>query len=147
MMQYRRQYQSREERWLPLSNRKSFFSRLLQRSEEVLALYSNFHSVLSRGGMLINRGSSFICKCTVLPYFESEHGVLQEQPYFLLVSGHRYLRRCFLFSQPSRFILLPAGHIGTPSSPKAKSSLYIAGLPRLLFMSMNGTMVFLLKYL
>ena len=35
MMQYRRQYQSREERWLPLSNRKSFFSRLLQRSEEV----------------------------------------------------------------------------------------------------------------
>ena len=57
---------------------------LLERSAEVLALNSVFHSSLSRGGMLINLGLSFMARCTVLPYFESEQGGSQEQPYFLL---------------------------------------------------------------
>ena len=45
---------SRSTFYLPSSILKSNFSRLLERSAEVLALNSVFHSALSRGGMLIN---------------------------------------------------------------------------------------------
>jgi len=54
----------------------------LERSTEVLALNSFFHSALSRGGMLISLGVSFMARCTVLPYFESEQRCSQEQPHF-----------------------------------------------------------------
>ena len=57
---------------------KSIFSRLFERSAEVLALYSLFHCSLSRGGIFIRRGLSFIARWTVLPYFESEHGYIDK---------------------------------------------------------------------
>lgn len=41
---------------------KRIFSRLLERSTEVLALYSVFHSLLLLGGLLNNRGLSFNTK-------------------------------------------------------------------------------------
>ena len=52
-------------------------------------------------GMLINLGLSFMERCTVLPYFESEQGCSQEQPYFLLASGHLNFNLCLDGSQPS----------------------------------------------
>ena len=44
----------------------------------------SLHSALSRGGMLISLGFSFMARCTVLLYLESEQGSSQEQPYFLM---------------------------------------------------------------
>ena len=145
-MWYRRQYHILVERCLPLSNWKSIFSRLFERSAEVLALYSGFHSSLSRGGKLISLGLSFIARWTVLPYLESEHGVLQEHPYLRLASGQRNYNRVFEGSEPSWFIFRPALQIGTPSFPMVKSSLYFLLIPRFSFKSMKGWISFLRQY-
>ena len=67
------------ERCLPSSNLKSNFSRLLERSTDVLALYSCFHSLLLLGGLLKSLGLSFKTKWTVRPYFAFEHGLSQVQ--------------------------------------------------------------------
>ncbi len=45
-----------------IANLKSNFSRLFERSAEVLALYSSFHSLLLLGGLLKSLGLSFITK-------------------------------------------------------------------------------------
>lgn len=50
------------ERCLPSSNLKSNFSRLFERSADVLALYSIFHSLLLLGGLLNNLGLSFMTR-------------------------------------------------------------------------------------
>ena len=50
-----------------------------------------FHSLLLRGGALKSLGLSFMTRCTVLPYFTSEHGFSQVQvtiPPAKLILGH-----------------------------------------------------------
>ena len=78
-MWQRRQYHILVERCLPSSNLKSNFSRLPERSAEVLALYSCFHSLLLLGGLLNNLGLSFRTRWTVRPYLAFEQGVSHVQ--------------------------------------------------------------------
>ena len=146
MMQNRRQYHCLVERWLPLSNRKSSFVRLFILSAEVLPLYSFFQAFEPLDGMLMRRRLSFIARCTVLPRVASEHGFSHMHlPWDII--GHWNLMRFFDGSDPSCFIFSPALHIGIPSLPSSKSSLYFGFLPRLLFRSINGVMPCSLKYL
>ena len=104
MMENRWQYHILEERYLPSSNFSPTFSRLLQRSSEVLALYSSFHSLLLRGGALKSLGLSFKTRWAVLPYFAVEHGFSQVQVTLLpakLILGHLNFVLPFAGSVPS----------------------------------------------
>src|SRR5699024_8487458 len=116
------------------------FSRLLERSADVRALNSFFHSFVSRGGKLISLGLSFMTRWTVLPYLESEQGCVQEQPYFRLARGQRNFSLPLEGSEPSWRMFLPALQTGTPSSPMVKSFLYFTLKPRFTFRSINGRM-------
>ena len=96
----------------------SDFSRLLERSAEVLALYSGFHSLLLLGGLLNNLGLSFRTRWTVRPYLAFEQGVSQVQeiqPPAWLILGHLNFILPLAASTPSRCIRNPEGQIGTPS--------------------------------
>ena len=115
-----------EKRMSPLIRsdwRKSSFSRLLERSTEVLPSYSFSHALMSLGGMLNNLGLSSVKICTVLPYFAGEQGCSQKQPRSRSAFGHRYFALCLAASYPSLCIRKPNLQIGTPSLSMVKSSL------------------------
>lgn len=94
----------------------------------------------------MNLGLSFIARWTVLPYLESEQGVLQEHPYLRLASGQRNFNLAFDGSEPSWFIFRPALQIGIPSFAMVKSSLYFMLIPRFSFKSIKGCMPFSRQY-
>ena len=149
MMANRRQYHIFEEWYLPYSNLWSTFSRLLQRSAEVLALYSSFHSLLLRGGSLKSLGLSFMTRWTVLPYLAVEQGFSQVQatvPPAKVILEHLNFILPFAGSVPSLRMGCPSRHMGTPSSPMVKSSLYTGGRPLSALRSMKGTMPCLRQY-
>ena len=114
--------------------------------ESVQIRWKIIYASLSLGGKFIYLGLSFMARWTVRPYFESEHGWAQEQPFFLLARGQRYFILAFEGSVPSWFIFNPAKHTGTPSLPMVKSSLYLTLIPRFSFRSIKGEMPFLRQY-